>query len=479
MGNKTSKTILLSYSIIFISLVILSVIGYLFICVDQKPEVAFVSDDQKLAVAGVTQAPDIEKSSIKIAKSVEKKSIKADEKEKAGAGKARKLNWFDSAREALADPNVSARMRAIFSLRSETSEEAVKVLSAFLNDKDLEVVSEAIDALGYIGLNSEHKDMVYDLLEEKARDKGFPARGSALIIAAMFGKHDQILPVISEYISGKDDKGDLFAARALTFVGGRPESIPYLQRLLRKSEDPEVHRNVLHVLSRIDTPEALGLLQDHLLSPDRKDQRNTTWALSLKNKPEYNTILTDAVASRKLGEESLSVLARSPSASRVFGEVLQRYNIEKKAKISLLKTLAGNTINAPSEKIRSDVVSAVASLLDSPDPDLEIEAIKTLGKVGGNLNVTPGIIAPKLKSDSSQVREAALYAYAQYATIYNYEPMLDMIWDEDEKIRKTALGLSQQFINEADRPLLEKVLDDHKDEFIKKHVEMILKQGLP
>ena len=196
MENKTSKKNLLSCSILFISLVILSVIGYLFVCDDQKPEVAFVSDDQKLEVAGVAQTPG-EKSSIKIAKSVEKRSIKADEKEKAGAGKARELNLVDSAREALADPNVSARMRAIFSLRSESSEEAVKVLSAFLNDKDMEVVSEAIDALGYIGLNSELKDLVYVLLEEKAGDKGFPARGSALIIAAMFGKHDRIFPVIS------------------------------------------------------------------------------------------------------------------------------------------------------------------------------------------------------------------------------------------------------------------------------------------
>ncbi|MCK5543724.1 MAG: HEAT repeat domain-containing protein, partial [Desulfobulbaceae bacterium] len=416
MENKTSKKNLLSCSILFISLVILSVIGYLFVSDDQKPEVAFVSDDRKLEVAGVAQTPR-EKSSIKIAKSVEKRSIKADEKEKAGAGKARELNWVDSTREALADPNVSARMNAILSLRDESSEEAVKVLSAFLNDTDMDVVSEAIDALGYIGLNSELKDLVYDLLEEKARDKDFPARGSALITAAMFGKHDRILPVISEYISRKDDKGNLFASRALSFVRGRPESIPYLQRLLRESENPEVHENALHLLSGIDTPEALALLKDHLLSPDRNDQHNTTWALSLKNKPEYNTILTEAVASRKLGKESLSVLARSPSAPRVFGEVLQRGNVEKEVKISLLKILAGNTINAPSEEIRSDVVSAVAPLLDSPDPDLEIEAIKTLGEVRGDLDVTIGIIAPKLKSDNSPVREAAIYAYAQYATI--------------------------------------------------------------
>jgi HEAT repeat protein len=166
------------------------------------------------------------------------------------------------------------------------------------------------------------------------------------------------------------------------------------------------------------------------------------------------------------------VVAKSPAAPAVFSELLQSNDIGKDDKISLLQTLSENTVLAPSE-VRSGVVSAVNPLLDSADPDLEIAAIRTLGKVGSGKAVAE-MLLPKLESNNSPlVREEALNAYALHCNPKNYKPALDMIWDGEENIRKSALTLCQPFLTESDRAVLEEALN-HEDEFIRKHVEKIL-----
>ena len=165
------------------------------------------------------------------------------------------------------------------------------------------------------------------------------------------------------------------------------------------------------------------------------------------------------------------MVAKSPAAPAVFSELLQSNDIGKDDKISLLQTLSENTVLAPSE-VRSGVVSAVNPLLDSADPDLEIAAIRTLGKVGAGKAVAE-MLLPKLESNSPLVREEALNAYALHCNPKNYKPVLDMIWDGEENIRKSALTLCQPFLTESDRAVLEEALN-HEDEFIRKHVEKIL-----
>ncbi len=156
-----------------------------------------------------------------------------------------------------------------------------------------------------------------------------------------------------------------------------------------------------------------------------------------------------AIANHRLPKKGISVVATSPAAHEVFGTVLQRHDTEKKDKIFLLKLLADNAWMA-SKDVRSGIVdSALLPLLDSEDTDLEIEAIKTLGKLGAGEN-TADVLIPKLQSENFLVQENALDAFARFCTPRTYKPLLELYWDDDEKIRRRAFVLSERFLNSSE-----------------------------
>jgi HEAT repeat protein len=117
-------------------------------------------------------------------------------------------------------------------------------------------------------------------------------------------------------------------------------------------------------------------------------------------------------------------------------------------------------------------METVAPLLDSGDAELEVDAIKILG-MGFGEEDTVEIIEPKLKSADTEVRKAAVYAYGSYTNQDNYKPLLDLIWDSDEGIRRQSLVLAIQYIDQSDYPILEKA-KNHEDEFIREKVSSIL-----
>jgi HEAT repeat protein len=451
VGKSYSRPILILCIILFL----ISGIVYLSIRNTSEPEVAGSSQTTEQKAAKEPVIPASQKEDI------------------ASAHSGEDLTLYDLALKALSDPKVTARVQTVLSIRNYPSPEAVDILSRFLDDKDAAVVSEAIDTLGVIGLDSEVKDLVLELLEEKARDKEFSARGQALITASMLGEDDRMLPVISDYISEGDDTGRDVAVRAMAFIAS-PECIPYLRKLLDESRDSEVHRNALHILTKIDTPEAFSILNGQLISSDEEMQTASAWAISAHNSSEFNEVLKEAISDNTLKKGAVSVVATSPAAPAVFSELLQDDDIEKGDKISWLKILAENTIDSPSS-VRSGVASAVEPLLNSNERDLEIEAIKTLGELGAEIDATAQVLAPKFKSNSLDVRKAALEAYYSYCTPNTYKRLETLWWDKDENIRRSAFSLSEGFFDSSDRKVLENTTK-HTDEFISKQSKSILEQ---
>jgi hypothetical protein len=221
------------------------------------------------------------------------------------------------------------------------------------------------------------------------------------------------------------------------------------------------------------------LLERYAFSLDESEQAISAWAPSRQNSEEYNRILIDAMADGQLGYEALSVVASSPAAPEVFGEILQREDIEKGDKVEYLERLAENAQRAPSavrDRVFSDVLSPILSA--ETDTELLVEAIETAGKVAAGEDKSEDL-APLLTNKSFLVKEAALEAYIQYATPRNYKELKKLWWDEDEKIRRTAFFFSEQFLNDQeDRQDLEKAMDHPEDEFIRKHAKVILEQVL-
>lgn len=374
--------------------------------------------------------------------------------------------------EILYAKDVTVVFKQFEDLRKHPSPEAVNILSGFLNHENGVVVAEAIDTLGFIGLNSDQGAPVFTILEEKAMDKDFSHRGHALLTAAMIGK-DQLLPVVSEYIFEEDDStcedNKDVASRALSLISS-PACVPYLNLLLKDADDPKIRGNCFRTLARIDTHESLSILQEHVLSSRGKDQVDSALALAGLNRYESNQVLATAIEDRSFGENTIRALCSSPAAPDVFGQLLSKDEEKKEKKIALLKDIAKYSLHGTSD-VRSQVSAAIVPLLDSPDNELKIQTIKAIGQLGGQ--DAAGILVAELSSDNSEVRKEAVFALVGHVGPANYTALLDVIWDNDEKTRRTAMFLVEQFVTHDDREILEKATR-HEDEFIREHAKALL-----
>jgi HEAT repeat protein len=365
----------------------------------------------------------------------------------------------------------TAHIESIGKLRKQATAESVAQLAKFLDGNDPAVQAEAIDALGAIALGDETlKAEVFRLLAEKARDPYFLQKGNALVTAAIIGDEEKLLPLIAEFVAEPYEESKAIAARALSFAA-TPESVLLLNEIIQTSEESATQRNALMILSTIDTPEARQILGETLDAPDGGIQTAGVWALSRSNDSQKNELLSDALLEGRLSDESLAVLAQSPAAGDIYGSALQDAAVTKEEKISLLGILAKNTVNA-SGKVRSSVAASLVPLFDDDDPDIQVEAMETAKQTGAkDLGEE---FENKLQDPNPLVKGKALEGFAQYATPENYKPLKELWYDEDEKIRRTAMFFASIFVNESDLPDLEKATE-HPDSFISKQAEISIK----
>lgn len=381
------------------------------------------------------------------------------------------------AEAALSDPEIYKRVEAVRSLRQESSHEAAALLAKFLNDPEKAVVNEALNALGAMGLKSENEVLrrqVLDLLLEKAQDKEYPFRGTALITSAMFGADDRTFQLIRDLIAEEGNKGIGVAVRALSFLAG-PAIVPYLSEILNKTKDDEITRNAFTLLAQIGTTEALAMLSKGLSARREQEQVNSAWALSRKNDYASNALLIDAVGRNKLSESAIEVIASSPAAPAVLGAALN-LNISNEDKIYLLNAISQYTIDA-SGSVRDQMAEVIKPMLKSSDPALKKAAIEALGKVGAKTDQSEALAA-EFWSPDFMVRGAALEAFIPYCTPSTYKALKGLWYDKEERIRRTAFFLSEMFVNETDLPDLEKATA-HTDQFIAKEAKVIIKNLQP
>jgi HEAT repeat protein len=402
-----------------------------------------------------------------------KPSEQAAQAQKEDASSSDKKMDLAQVEAALKDEDVAKRIQAVLSLREQPSPQAVALLARFLNDKEQAVVAEAIDTLGFIGVNSTNevlKRQVLDVLLEKAKDKEFASRGDALVTGAMLGQNDRIFQLIGEYISEEEDRGKGFAVRALAFLAG-PECIPYLSEIVKKAKEPEVAKSASALLAKIGTPEALEVLAQDLNSRREANQVNSAWALSRRNDDVSNAMLLEAVRGNKLPESALGVIASSPAAADVFGGALIG-GISKEDKIYLLDVLSLYGINAKGE-VRSQLAEMIKPLMNSSDTDVKVAAIQAMGKVGAKTDQSEAL-AEQFDDGSWLVRGAALQSFMQYCSPSTYKPLIKLWDDENEKIRRTAFFFSEIFLNTSDLEALQKATKN-SDEFIAKHSQLMIK----
>ena len=393
--------------------------------------------------------------------------------EDMGADRPENRSWIASTQRALNNEEVSQRVQAVLDLRKHPGAEAVHLLANFLNDKAEVVVSEAIDSLGFIGLNSDRGDAVYEILEEKAKDRSFALRGQALITAAIIGK-DRILSVVSDFIYDENDSARGSAVRALSLIAS-PACVHHIDILLEKSDDLEIRRNSFNALAKIDNPEALDLLQKYMASSNDQDQSASALALSSLNRPDVNQILADAAQKGELQSGTIRALATSPAAASIFGDLLEREGVENSQKVSLLKTIAKHSTSYGSMERRTELKEVVEPLLNSSDRMIQKEAIRAIAGIGAE--ATDVALMSQLDAKDPKIRQETVSALVGYVTPTNYKELLPVIWDKDQETRRIAFMCVQQFLGESDREALEKA-KSHPDELIRKQVPILLEQVL-
>jgi HEAT repeat protein len=376
------------------------------------------------------------------------------------------VSVLDKASAALNDPNVAVRMEAILALKKldNVSVEAVGILARFLGDREDAVVSEVIDTLGYIGLNSNMADTVFEILKEKALDKSFVGhRGEALIMAATVGE-EKLLSVMPDIIAERSEAANDFAARALAVIQSE-NCLPYLEQLLKQSRESKVRTNVLDLLARIGSTESLALLDTYSLSGDDRDQVAGVGALARMNLPEINDKLADQVLQGRLDKDSLRAIARSAAAPEVFAKLLQSGDSDDRQRISWLQTLDETATIGPAER-RARLSKAVSPLLNDPNPEIQIGALNVIAK-GGDPQ-SDELLGPALQSPDEEVRKAGMDALIGYVRPDKYKNLFQYMWDENESVRREAFMMASVFADESDREEFEK-LQKHTDPVIAKH----------
>lgn len=366
--------------------------------------------------------------------------------------------------------DLSSKMRIVNELRENPSSDSVKQLAAFLDDRESSVAQEAFDSLGYIGLNSDLKQMVLDILINKITDDGYGYRGAALLTAASLDDGKQILPVIEKYGSSDDEGVSTYAIRAMSLLDSE-DSVPVIAGMLGKLQSSDDIRTAFGTLATINTPEATAILQKNLHSQEQALQQESVWALALSPSGNHVEYLVKAVASDDLTPESMAVLAKSQAGPAVFGSILQREDMSTDKINQVLKIIEDNTVLAPGS-IRSETATIIEPLLDNPNPEIQISAIRALGKIGASGDKS-SLLIPKLQSDNIQIQREALSTYAQYSTPNTYKPLLDLFGHEDMKIRRSALLFASPFLDKSDIPTVEGVLRQN-DPYMSEQAQLIL-----
>jgi HEAT repeat protein len=224
-------------------------------------------------------------------------------------------------------------------------------------------------------------------------DDGYFHRGVALLTAATLDDGKQVLPIIEMYASSGDEEDAIYAIRTMSLLHSE-DSVSIINDMLGNLRSPDNIRTAFAVLARINTPEAAAILEKNLYSREQVLQEQSVWALSIAKSGNNVEYLAKAIASDSLTPQSLAVLAESQAGPAVFGSILQRDDMPADKIIKLLEIMEEHTMLAPGS-VRSETAEIIGSLFDSPNTDLQIAAIRTLGKIGAAEDKS-SLLIPKL-----------------------------------------------------------------------------------
>jgi HEAT repeat protein len=296
-----------------------------------------------------------------------------------------------------------------------------------------------------------------------------------LYAAAEITKAD-MLPIVADYINNSDEKtqteGYDVASRALAIIANQ-QTVPYLEDLLAKVKDLEIRRNCYDTLAAINSFESLSILKTQLEAAQGSDQIAGAVALARMQDPEAIGFLTESIQAQKFSPETIARLSSSPAAPDVFDLLLNSDMVAETQKIELLDTLAEYAVEG-NNMLRGKMTDMLVTYIEtSNSPEMKARAIRVIGALGEES--APEIMQSYFNSDDADLRKEAFFNFVDYTNPSNYESLFDFLWDEDEKVRRTAMVSLERFAGYGDIEMLERAAQ-HDDEFIRKHAGTMLSE---
>lgn len=364
-------------------------------------------------------------------------------------------------------------LKQMDSYRRNPSAEAISTLKSFLDHENRVLALEAIEVMRFIALGGDQREAVVEILKEKSMDPSYQLRDRALYAAAEIAR-DDILPIVAGYIENPDEQtqpeGYDVASRALAIIRSQ-DTVPYLDDLLSKVKKHEIRRNCYDTLAAINSFESLSLLKAQLETAQGSDQIAGAAALAQTNDPEAIAFLTESIQAQQFSPKTMARLSASPAAPEIYDRLLNSDAVAENQKVELLDTIAEYSVEG-NTKLREDMTDMLVEFIETSNvAEMRSRAIRAIGALGEER--APDIIESYFNSDDADLRKEAFFSFVDYTSPNNYESLFDFLWDEDEKVRRTAMVSLQRFAGYEDIEILEKAAQ-HEDEFIRQHAGAML-----
>ncbi len=334
----------------------------------------------------------------------------------------------------LEDEDTGVRIAAARVLGDLQVKDAVEPLLGLLGDGDVKMRQTAVDALGKIG-DARAREALLDLLMNSEEDETV----RSVVPAALVGMADNTVFSALREVVGDDSR----VLRSITLIA------------LREIDHPQA-RDVL-----------LAALRGELLAPPPAEEDEKAVGdgepgeATAREQPETDMAAEDDAASEdQQGQSTLETIAQDnlkaekslaetpedvidedlPEDVKTFvgvaeknWEEIKSFTIETPAPHLDVRRFAARALaGCPGE----DVVDALCACLEDEDADLQVEAVKSLGRIGDERAVSR--LLSLTGCDDARLRFAVTRSLGQMQAKEAHEALLNQLDDEDSFVRLAA-----------------------------------------
>lgn len=315
---------------------------------------------------------------------------------------------------SLKDEKLHSLVTPILGEIGPDAKDAVPALQGLLQSKDSGAKREAILALAAIGADA--RQTAPELIKSLS-DKQFPNRPAAAFALGKMGVKEAV-PALKEAMAEKDNP-ILRLASVWALLQIDPSNADYAKSAVPQltdaleNENPEIRREAARTLGRIGAmaKTAVPALQKRLSDPVEPVRRESLIALA-EIGSDNPSLVEDFMRVLNEGNPSLRSIAcyalgRMGPAAKPALPMLRRFLLSRDLHEKTVAAWALVQIGADAETVQSAIPLLIVAVRRNENPEIRVEAIKALGKVGADSAEVKEALTAAQKDSEPSVRKAA------------------------------------------------------------------------